>query len=158
MTTTTVKLETVSNVGDAVIIVIPNNSSTISNEVAREIKDALRGQVACGTHDKILQTLNEAEYGWKTPPPPAPQPTPQPTAAVQLNLTERQAFVLHRLLNNVGGNPDGPRGQIGQILEQLTEKADNFMDGAMDVKLHSPGAGSIYLDTSEEYRRVYGYR
>jgi hypothetical protein len=156
MTTTTVKLATVSNVGDAVIIVIPNNSSTISNEVAREIKDALRGQVAPGTHDKILQTLNEAEYGaeygWKT------QPTPQPTAAVQLNLTERQAFVLHCLLNNVGGNPDGPRGQIGQILEQLTEKADNFMDGAMDVKLHSPGAGSIYLDTSAEYLRVYGYR
>jgi len=68
MTTTTVKLPVVTSAGDAVIIVIPNNGNIISNEVAREIKDAFRGQLACGTHDKILEALNEAEYGWKTPP------------------------------------------------------------------------------------------
>ncbi len=46
----------------------------------------------------------------------------------QVTLTRQQAFILLRLLNHVGGNPNGPRGEIGKLEWDLEQFAGDFED------------------------------
>ena len=52
-----------------------------------------------------------------------------------LTLTDDEAFLLYRILSNVGGNPSGPRGVTDKIYQSLIDT--NVMCGNYgDVKIN----------------------
>lgn len=62
---------------------------------------------------------------------------------IQLNLTMKQAFYLKRILDNVGGDPKGPRGQLDILYHQLNQLDGEFE--ALELP-NCPMRGSIYFE------------
>jgi hypothetical protein len=51
---------------------------------------------------------------------------------IKLQLSTEQAYYLYAILRHVGGNPEGPRGQIADVLNTLETHKGSFED--LDVK------------------------
>ena len=52
---------------------------------------------------------------------PEPQPEPKPIQDVVLHMTVEEAGTLKQLLNQIGGDPEGPRGVLDKISAALHE-------------------------------------
>jgi len=73
---------------------------------------------------------------------------PSGSRDIVIRLTEQEAGYLLKLVNNVGGNPYGPRGFFRDIGKELRSH-----------KVHAEGfsSGSVYIEaTNEEIRKWEG--
>ncbi len=77
---------------------------------------------------------------------------------VRLDLTPEQAWYLSKILDNIGGDPEGPRGEIDRIRQSLRSQAGEWEDASVEgrsVQLTDPEGGyvkGIYIDYYEERR------
>ncbi len=68
---------------------------------------------------------------------------------IQLNLTLKQAYYLRQLLWNVAGDPKGPRGQMDEICNKLSEHSEAFRElreelPTLDIR------GSVTMNNCQE--------
>lgn len=98
-------------------IVIPTYDGYEAVQVVEELKKG-----------DVYVTYNEILGSWPTTPSVACFNTSAPrncvtvllrSTDVNLKLTKRQASVLMSVLYRIGGNPNGPRGEMDKIAQQL---------------------------------------